>query len=113
MKRLPLIALAFLLCAFSLGLSTNSVSAAICTHICVTSVTHTTAIVSGTGSDCTAAQAAMTAQLQQIAGATCGDTYCNFVITTTKACFQLTTGEYRVKGYAKYNCREVDCGGTE
>jgi hypothetical protein len=110
MKRLPAIGLAFLVCAFALGLSPRPASSALC-FFCDTSVLHTTAVVSGTGSDCTAAQAAMTSQLQQLAGATCG-AYCNFNVIITKACFQLTTGEHRVKGYATYNCRESACEPT-
>jgi len=111
MKRLPLMALAFLICALAVGLSPRPLLA-LC-FFCDTSVTYTTAIVSGTGSDCTAAESAMTSQLQQLAGATCG-AYCNFAVTVTKHCFQLTTGEWRIRGYATYNCRNTDnCTGTQ
>lgn len=112
MKRLSALAFAFLLGTLALGLSSRPASAALCTRFCDTSVVYQTAIVSGTGSDCTYAQSALTSQLQQLAGATCGS-YCNFNITTTKACFQLTTGEWRVKGYATYSCQDVYCGGTQ
>jgi hypothetical protein len=112
MKRLPALALAFLMCALAVGMSPRPLLA-LCSF-CDTSVTNTTAIVSGTGSDCTAAQSAMTSQLQQLAGATCGALYCNFAIKVTKQCFQLTTGEWRIRGYATYSCRNTDnCTGIQ
>ena len=110
MKRLRALVLVCLVCALAVGLSSRPAEALFC--YCDTSSSFTTAIVSGTGSDCTYAQTALTSQLQQLARATCLG-YCNFNITTTKACFQLATGEYRIKGYATYSCRACEDGGTE
>jgi len=69
---------------------------------------YTTDILRGTGVDCSEAEAVLTSRLQQIAETTCGE-LCRFSVTITTSCHQISTGEYRVKGYASYKCGEIVC----
>jgi hypothetical protein len=85
-----------------------------CGPFCDTSIHETSATISGSGSDCTTAQASLTSQLQNIARGQCqnfwGDiTYCQLVVHTTTACTLIAPGTYQIQGYATYSCRDTSC----
>jgi hypothetical protein len=85
-----------------------------CFVYCDTASTSTTAIVAGAGPDCTSAESSLTSQLKSIADADCenspGYPSCAFTLHVTKECHLTTTGIYKVKGYATYSCKDLDCG---
>ncbi|MFL6259236.1 MAG: hypothetical protein ACJ76Y_05940 [Thermoanaerobaculia bacterium] len=85
-----------------------------CGPFCDTSIHETTAVISGSGSDCTTAQSSLTSQLQTIARGQCqnfwGDlNYCQLVVHTTTACTLIAPGTWQIQGYATYSCRDTTC----
>jgi len=85
-----------------------------CGPFCDTSIQETTAVISGSGSDCTTAQSSLTSQLQTIARGQCqnfwGDlSYCQLVVHNTTACTLIAPGTYQIQGYATYSCKDTTC----
>ena len=84
-----------------------------CGPIC-TSIHRTSATISGSGADCTAAQNSLNSQLQNIATGNCVNDLgfigsCNVVIHDTTSCTLIAPGTYQIQGYATYNCRDTNC----
>jgi hypothetical protein len=73
--------------------------------------TFTSAILKGTGADCSTANFLLAYNLGHAASDDCavetGFGYCNLVETVTKECTQKLDGSYVTKGYATYNCINV------
>jgi hypothetical protein len=85
-----------------------------CGPFCDTSIQETSTTISGSGSDCTTAQASLTSQLQNIAKGQCqnfwGDlTYCQLVVHDTTTCTLIAPGTYQIQGYATYSCKDTTC----
>ena len=84
-----------------------------CGPICL-SIHFTTPTISGSGSNCTAAQTSLNTQLQNIASGRCVDTlfflgYCNFVVHDTTSCTAVGSGAWQIQGNATYNCKDTNC----
>ena len=113
MKRLPVLAFAFLVCALALSMLAHPRPAeAACYMLCDywdSGYPYTTSTAIGKGSDCATADAALTSQLQQQATAFCGGTYCRFTKVITQSCTQTSAGQYQVQGYATFNCKYRVC----
>ena len=114
MKRLPALAFALLVCALTLGVLARPTHAypPICFNVCDYAEggpMRTTSTVTGTGSSCTAADASLTSQLQQLASSNCTETYCVFTKVITQSCSQTATGQYQVRGYATHYCKHREC----
>ena len=75
---------------------------------------HTTITITGSGGTCADAQTYLSNQLKSIADNDCinfqtGSPSCQFQVTTTIACTQVSPGVWQVHGYAKYACRDYIC----
>ncbi|HEY3569312.1 MAG TPA: hypothetical protein VGP73_15385 [Thermoanaerobaculia bacterium] len=83
-----------------------------CGFICYTDIQETTAVISGSGSDCPTAQSNLNSQLQAIARGQCQDFgysgACQIVDHDATAC-TFSAGIYQMQGYATYSCRDYTC----
>ena len=85
-----------------------------CGPYCIGGLHFTTPTISGSGSNCTAAQNSLNAQLQNIASGHCVNDLgflgsCNVVIHDTTSCTLIGGGTWQIQGYATYNCKDTNC----
>lgn len=102
------VAFTFLTCGLALGLLSHPSPAlaepCYVVYYCNTDNVYATSIATGTGTDCTTADADLTSKLKQLAG-----TSCNLQKVITRSCYQTETGQYQVEGYATYSPKERYC----